>query len=55
MVVGNHVGREILQVCETVDAAGEDVDGYKMIRFGLLFGIYARISDKVNEGGSANR
>uniref|UniRef100_A0A914WH46 Costars domain-containing protein n=1 Tax=Plectus sambesii TaxID=2011161 RepID=A0A914WH46_9BILA len=44
---GNHVGHEILQVCEVIDTAGEAVEGYKMVTFGHLFGVYSRISDKL--------
>lgn len=48
-IAGNHVGKEILEVCEVIDIAGEAVDGYKMVTFGHLFLVYSRISDKVKK------
>uniref|UniRef100_A0A915ITR5 Costars domain-containing protein n=1 Tax=Romanomermis culicivorax TaxID=13658 RepID=A0A915ITR5_ROMCU len=45
---GNHIGREILELCQVIDDCGhERPDGVKIITFGHLFQLYTKISDKV--------
>uniref|UniRef100_A0A8R1I9N8 Costars domain-containing protein n=1 Tax=Caenorhabditis japonica TaxID=281687 RepID=A0A8R1I9N8_CAEJA len=44
---GVHVCREILFLCETINANAEGEDPHKWIKFGKLFNIYSFYSDKL--------
>jgi len=48
IAAGNHVAKEIIQLCEIIDENGsKNQDGTITITFGQLFSIYVYISDKV--------